>query len=209
MNKLNDQTSNSINSHSTTPSPTKSGSNLSTSPKNSSSSSSKKVTYQTENVFLSNMPKIITTKAPRSTPLPITDLLKTSNNDKKNLNLNTTTLCFICELPILSHQCWSTWPINNSPGLLTVSGVAAVATDEDFDYLQSIHHEDCLVCAICNFKLKPGSGSKRHENKVYCPLHYADVSGLGSGGEEFMNKLRDFKRQSLGCAGKFFFDFNN
>lgn len=44
-------------------------------------------------------------------------------------------------------------------------------------------------------------------NKVYCPLHYADVSGLGSGGEEFMAKLRDFKRQSLGCAGEFFFAF--
>lgn len=58
------------------------------------------------------------------------------------------------------------------------------------------------MCAICSTRLKPDTpdSAKRHGNRIYCPLHYADVTGIGSGGEEFMNKLRDFKRQSLGCA---------
>ncbi|GIY65867.1 LIM zinc-binding domain-containing protein [Caerostris extrusa] len=65
----------------------------------------------------------------------------------------------------------------------------------------STHHEDCLICETCGLRL---SGShigraRRFQNKIYCTLHYADVSGLSSG-DEFMQKLRDYKRQSLGCA---------
>lgn len=118
----------------------------STSPSNQSTNTSpKKVTYQTDgrlssgtrqSIDLSNMPTIITTKPPPSVPL--SDLLKTNNQP----NQPTTTLCFICELPILSHQCWSSWSNNNasSPGLLTVSGIAAASTDE-YSGLNSIHHE--------------------------------------------------------------------
>jgi hypothetical protein len=108
-------------------------------------------------------------------------------------------ICFICELPILTHQCWSTWPSERSPGLLTASG--AVATASEPQYTNVIYHDDCLTCSVCSARLKPTGAAKRHGNGVYCPLHYADVSGLGSGGDEFMAKLRDFKRQSLGCAG--------
>lgn len=47
-----------------------------------------------------------------------------------------------------------------------------------------------------------GNGSaKRLTNKIYCVLHFGDVTGsFGSPGEDFICKLRDFKRQSLGCA---------
>lgn len=110
-------------------------------------------------------------------------------------------ICFICELPILTHQCWSSWPSERSPGLLTASGAVAAASGPQ--YANVIHHDDCLTCSVCSARLKPNGGAKRHLNSVYCPLHYADVSGLGSGGDEFMAKLRDFKRQSLGCAGAF------
>jgi hypothetical protein len=50
--------------------------------------------------------------------------------------------------------------------------------------------------------LKQGNSNcaKRYGNKVYCALHYSDISGIGTGGEEFMAKLKDFKRQSLGYA---------
>lgn len=118
----------------------------STSPSNQPTNTSpKKVTYQTDDklssgirqsIDLSNMPTIITTKPPPSVPL--SDLLKTNNQ----LNQPTTTLCFICELPILSHQCWSSWSNTNasSPGLLTVSGIAA-ASNDDYSGLNSIHHE--------------------------------------------------------------------
>lgn len=69
------------------------------------------------------------------------------------------------------------------------------------NYKNNIYHDDCLVCGVCSLRLKQSSGSaKRFKNKIYCGLHFADVSGIGSGGEEFMSKLRDFKRQSLGCA---------
>ena len=113
-------------------------------------------------------------------------------------------ICFICELPILTHQCWSTWQNERSPGLLTASG--AVASASGLVYTNVIYHDDCLTCSVCSARLKLNGGAKRHGNSVYCSLHFADVSGLGSGGDEFMAKLRDFKRQSLGCAGEYYYD---
>ena len=106
-------------------------------------------------------------------------------------------LCFICELPIQSHQAWRSWRTN----LLTPTGVVRTSP-EGSCYVNNLYHEDCLMCATCSTRLKPDTpdSAKRHGNRIYCPLHYADVTGIGSGGEEFMNKLRDFKRQSLGCA---------
>lgn len=98
-------------------------------------------------------------------------------------------LCFVCDLPILSHQTWNTWPGSGAP---IIGGNVEC---------NNIYHEDCLVCSVCGMRLKQGNGSaKRHGNKIYCALHYADISGFGAGGEEFMAKLKDFKRQSLGCA---------
>ncbi|CAG2159594.1 unnamed protein product [Oppiella nova] len=95
-------------------------------------------------------------------------------------------ICFICELPILSHQTWDTW-----------TQPQALGCQQD---LANIYHEDCLNCCVCVARIKQGNGSaKRHGNKVYCVLHYGDICGL-TGGEDFMGKLKDFKRQSLGCA---------
>lgn len=107
--------------------------------------------------------------------------------------------CFICELPILPHQTWRSWHTS----LLTPTGVRV--SPDGSSYTNNLYHEDCLVCANCSIRLKaPHSDStdpaRRHNNRIYCSLHFADVTGLGSSGEEFMNKLRDFKRQSLGCA---------
>lgn len=107
--------------------------------------------------------------------------------------------CFICELPILPHQTWRSWHTS----LLTPTGVRV--SPDGSSYTNNLYHEDCLVCANCSIRLKaPNTDSsdpaRRHGNRIYCSLHFADVTGLGSSGEEFMNKLRDFKRQSLGCA---------
>ncbi|RWS06809.1 rap GTPase-activating-like protein [Dinothrombium tinctorium] len=102
-------------------------------------------------------------------------------------------ICFVCELPVLTHQTWSTWNTN----LLTANGPISSAGN----YINNFYHEDCISCAICGIRLKQSNNSaKRLGNKIYCALHYADVSGVGTGGEEFMSKLRDFKRQSLGYA---------
>lgn len=126
-------------------------------------------------------------------------------------------LCFICELPIHPHQSWHVWKVN----LLSPTGV--VTSSEGTTYVNNVYHEDCLVCTICNLRLKTPSPTasrdssgdpekqeqqilqsqqdvKRFGNKIYCPLHFADVSGSNTGGEEFMAKLRDFKRHSLGFA---------
>lgn len=98
-------------------------------------------------------------------------------------------ICFVCELPILSHQTWDTWTCG--------PGIGPNATNAN-----DIFHEDCLCCSICMTRLKQGNGSaKRLTNKIYCVLHFGDVTGsFGSPGEDFICKLRDFKRQSLGCA---------
>lgn len=107
--------------------------------------------------------------------------------------------CFICELPILPHQTWRSWHTS----LLTPTGVRV--SPDGSSYTNNLYHEDCLVCANCSIRLKPpttdsSDPARRHGNRIYCSLHFADVTGLGASGEEFMNKLRDFKRQSLGCA---------
>lgn len=131
------------NTRSATTSPTLPGIITSTSPSNQSSNTSpKKVTYQADgqpisnrtrqSVDFTNMPTIVTTKPAPS--VPISDVL--------NKTQQQTPLCFICELPILSHQCWNTWSSNSvsSPGLLTVTGIAPSA-NEDFTGLNTIHHE--------------------------------------------------------------------
>lgn len=109
-------------------------------------------------------------------------------------------LCFICELPILSHQTNGVWP-PASPSEEALEDGLAINVPNDTNVVGSTYHEDCLVCNTCGLRLA-GSNiqrARRYQNKIYCSLHYADVSGLSSG-DEFMQKLRDYKRQSLGCA---------
>ena len=50
-------------------------------------------------------------------------------------------VCFVCELPILSHQAWDTW--TKGPG------IGPNATN-----VNDIFHEDCLHCCICMTRLK-------------------------------------------------------
>ncbi|CAN7979718.1 unnamed protein product [Ixodes pacificus] len=116
-------------------------------------------------------------------------------------------LCFVCQLPILSHQTWGTWPHHQD----TDSDDEDEPQDDDEEGENAgtlagweggdTFHEDCLVCDTCGLRLAGSSwqGAHRFQNKIYCGLHYADVTGLSSG-EEFLAKLREYKRQSLGCA---------
>ncbi|XP_055930652.1 uncharacterized protein LOC129960928 isoform X3 [Argiope bruennichi] len=108
-------------------------------------------------------------------------------------------LCFICELPILSHQTNGLWPPASPCEEALEDGL--VLSVPDTTAVGSTYHEDCLVCNTCGLRLAGShiSRARRFQNKIYCSLHYADVSGLSSG-DEFMQKLRDYKRQSLGCA---------
>ncbi|KAG8186607.1 hypothetical protein JTE90_019929 [Oedothorax gibbosus] len=108
-------------------------------------------------------------------------------------------LCFVCELPILSHQTNGVWPPASPSEEALEDGLTIPVLDTTTS--GSTYHEDCLVCDTCGLRLA-GSNiqrARRFHNKIYCSLHYADVSGLSSG-DEFMQKLRDYKRQSLGCA---------
>ncbi|XP_054722058.1 uncharacterized protein LOC129231720 [Uloborus diversus] len=108
-------------------------------------------------------------------------------------------ICFICELPILSHQTNGLWP-PASPSEEALEDGLAISVPKT-TVVGSTYHEDCLVCSTCGLRLS-GSNiqrARRFKDSIYCSLHYADVSGLSSG-DEFMQKLRDYKRQSLGCA---------
>lgn len=49
--------------------------------------------------------------------------------------------CFVCQLPILSHQTWDTWTCG--PG---IGPSQSILTD--------IFHEDCLHCSVCMIRLK-------------------------------------------------------
>ncbi|XP_064470876.1 uncharacterized protein LOC135385474 isoform X2 [Ornithodoros turicata] len=159
-------------------------------------------------------------------------------------------VCFVCQLPILSHQTWGTWPRppEDTDSLLgsesdeedatddsaprkprvpktyqqqqlqrrrsslaaaaaaaaALAAAAAAAASEGIEpnfERGDTFHEDCLVCDTCGLRLAGSSweGAHRFQNRIYCGLHYADVTGLSSG-EEFLAKLREYKRQSLGCA---------
>lgn len=106
-------------------------------------------------------------------------------------------LCFICELPILSHQSHAVWP----PASPSEEALEDGLTIPVVETAGTTYHEDCLVCDTCGLRLAGShiQRARRYQNQIYCSLHYADVSGLSSG-DEFMQKLRDYKRQSLGCA---------
>lgn len=59
----------------------------------------------------------------------------------------------------------------------------------------------CLCNNSILIQSKGNGTAKRVANKIYCVLHFGDVTGSFNGpGEDYINKLRDFKRQSLGCA---------
>ncbi|XP_076350365.1 uncharacterized protein LOC143246977 isoform X2 [Tachypleus tridentatus] len=117
--------------------------------------------------------------------------------------------CFLCELPILSHQPWGTWPASSSENsdeefadeLELDFPIPLAGRLEELVSRGNVFHEECLACDSCGVRLADFSfcEAKRFHNRIYCQLHYADVAGLARG-EEFVKKLRRFKKQSHGCA---------
>ena len=67
-------------------------------------------------------------------------------------------------------------------------------------YDNNHYHEECLKCTSCGANLT-GTQQKRARrvrNQIFCDLHFADVALMEC--SDFMQQLRSFKPQSLGCA---------
>ena len=73
-------------------------------------------------------------------------------------------------------------------------------TEPSSVYDNNIYHEECLRCNACGVNLTGPSQkrARRFKNQIFCDLHFADVALMES--SDFMQQLRSFKPQSLGCA---------
>lgn len=62
------------------------------------------------------------------------------------------------------------------------------------------YHEECLRCNSCGLNLTGPNQkrARRFKNQILCDLHFADVALMEC--SDFMQQLRSFKPQSLGCA---------
>jgi len=62
------------------------------------------------------------------------------------------------------------------------------------------YHEECLRCNSCGMNLTGPNQkrARRFKNHILCDLHFADVALMEC--SDFMQQLRSFKPQSLGCA---------
>ncbi|KAG7188330.1 hypothetical protein KM043_007988 [Ampulex compressa] len=67
-------------------------------------------------------------------------------------------------------------------------------------YDNNHYHEECLRCNSCGLNLTgPNQNrARRFKNQILCDLHFADVALMEC--SDFMQQLRSFKPQSLGCA---------
>ncbi|XP_071749339.1 uncharacterized protein rsh isoform X3 [Lepeophtheirus salmonis] len=67
-------------------------------------------------------------------------------------------------------------------------------------YQNNQYHEECLKCNSCGLNLTGPNQkrARRFKNQVLCDLHFADMALVES--SDFMQQLRNFKPQSLGCA---------
>lgn len=67
-------------------------------------------------------------------------------------------------------------------------------------YDNNHYHEECLRCNSCGINLSGQNHkrARRFKNQILCDLHFADVALMES--SDFMQQLRSFKPQSLGCA---------
>lgn len=70
----------------------------------------------------------------------------------------------------------------------------------DSMYENSNYHEECLKCNSCGLNLTGPNQrrARRFKNQILCDLHFADMALMES--SDFMQQLRNFKAQSLGCA---------
>ena len=67
-------------------------------------------------------------------------------------------------------------------------------------YDNNNYHEECLRCNSCGLNLTGPNQkrSRRYKNQILCDLHFADVALMET--SDFLQQLRSFKPQSLGCA---------
>ncbi|XP_036677002.1 uncharacterized protein rsh isoform X1 [Drosophila suzukii] len=67
-------------------------------------------------------------------------------------------------------------------------------------YDNNHYHEECLRCNSCGLNLTGPNQkrARRFKNQILCDLHFADVALMEC--SDFMQQLRSFKPQSLGCA---------
>ncbi|XP_031776631.1 uncharacterized protein LOC100122885 isoform X2 [Nasonia vitripennis] len=67
-------------------------------------------------------------------------------------------------------------------------------------YDNNHYHEECLKCNSCGLNLTGPNQkrARRFKNQILCDLHFADVALMEC--SDFMQQLRSFKPQSLGCA---------
>ncbi|KYB27764.1 hypothetical protein TcasGA2_TC007720 [Tribolium castaneum] len=67
-------------------------------------------------------------------------------------------------------------------------------------YDNNHYHEECLRCNSCGLNLTGPNQkrARRFKNQILCDLHFADVALMEC--SDFMQQLRAFKPQSLGCA---------
>ena len=82
-------------------------------------------------------------------------------------------------------------------GLLDAS---SLTNHESSMYENSNYHEECLKCNSCGLNLTGPNQrrARRFKNQILCDLHFADMALMES--SDFMQQLRNFKAQSLGCA---------
>ncbi|XP_035704947.1 uncharacterized protein LOC110846270 isoform X3 [Folsomia candida] len=73
-------------------------------------------------------------------------------------------------------------------------------TEQSSLYDNNHYHEECLRCNSCGINLSgiTQKRARRFKNQILCDLHFADVALMEC--SDFMNQLRSFKPQSLGCA---------
>ncbi|XP_068227278.1 uncharacterized protein rsh isoform X4 [Palaemon carinicauda] len=67
-------------------------------------------------------------------------------------------------------------------------------------YDNNNYHEECLRCNSCGLNLTGPNQTRarRYKNQFLCDLHFADVALMET--SDFLQQLRSFKPQSLGCA---------
>ncbi|CAK9801968.1 Rap1 GTPase-activating protein 1 [Anthophora quadrimaculata] len=67
-------------------------------------------------------------------------------------------------------------------------------------YDNNHYHEECLKCNSCGLNLTGPNQkrARRFKNQILCDLHFADVALMEC--SDFMQQLRSFKPQCLGCA---------
>ena len=75
-----------------------------------------------------------------------------------------------------------------------------LSIDTSHYYENNQYHEECLKCNNCGMNLTGPNQkrARRFKNMMLCDLHFSDMALMES--SDFMQQLRSFKPQSLGCA---------